>query len=316
MLYINGKIELIQTGNLEFRNLSFKYNPDSEEYVLKNINLIIPKNQKLGILGRSGSGKSTLAKLLIRFYQATEGEILIDDKNINDIDINHLRDTINYVNQNTLLFDKSIYYNIAYGFKSNEKRNSSTDNLEENQISDEDKTKILELLNKYDLLKVYDRLNDNQSKINVNSNNSNVNSSSDAEIQDRLEEEAIFKEDFTQLNSNSHSQTPSYTPSFSSLNTEQINHYKKKLELSAGPRGTNLSLGMQKVTIVTRGILKASKILIFDEPLAGLDKVTREKVIKMIINETNNKTLIIITHDKEIIPHLEKVVDLNNINQK
>ena len=88
------------------------------------------------------------------------------------------------------------------------------------------------------------------------------------------------------------------------------------MELSAGPRGTNLSLGMQKVTIVTRGILKASKILIFDEPLAGLDKVTREKVIKMIINETNNKTLIIITHDKEIIPHLEKVVDLNNINQK
>ena len=50
---------VINKGDIEFRNLSFKYNPDSEEYVLKNINLIIPKNQKLGILGRSGSGKST-----------------------------------------------------------------------------------------------------------------------------------------------------------------------------------------------------------------------------------------------------------------
>ena len=123
-----------------------------------------------------------------------------------------------------------------------------------------------------------------------------------------MDEEAIFKEDFTQLNYNS--------PSTDLSVNKNINAYKEKLELSAGPRGTNLSLGMQKVTIVTRGILKASKILIFDEPLAGLDKVTREKVIKMIVNETNNKTLIVITHDKEIIPHLEKVVDLNSINQK
>ena len=140
---------VIHKGDIEFRNLSFKYNPDSEEYVLKNINLIIPKNQKLGILGRSGSGKSTLSKLLIRFYQATEGEILIDGHNINDIDINHLRDTINYVNQNTLLFDKSIYYNIAYGLKSKETHNS-----EDTPISEEEKDKIIQLLNKYDLLKV------------------------------------------------------------------------------------------------------------------------------------------------------------------
>ena len=120
-------------------------------------------------MGRSGSGKSTLAKLLIRFYQASEEEILIDNRNINDIDINHLRDTINYVNQNTLLFDKSIYYNIAYGFKSNDTRNSS-DNLEENQISDDEKPKIIELLDKYDLLKVYDRLNNRSINTNTNTN--------------------------------------------------------------------------------------------------------------------------------------------------
>ena len=130
-----------------------------------------------------------------------------------------------------------------------------------------------------------------------------------------MDEEAIFKEDFTQLNSDN-TFSPSTSTSTSTNNSKTIDEYKKKLELSAGPRGTNLSLGMQKVTIVTRGILKASKILIFDEPLAGLDKVTREKVIKMIVNETKNKTLIVITHDKEIIPHLEKVIDLNSINQK
>ena len=59
---------------------------------------------------------------------------------------------------------------------------------------------------------------------------------------------------------------------------------------------------------------KPSKIIIFDEPLAGLDQKTRKKIIKMIINESINKTLLIITHDKEIIPHMDRVVDINNLN--
>lgn len=82
--------------------------------------------------------------------------------------------------------------------------------------------------------------------------------------------------------------------------------------------GSNLSLGMQKIIILTRGILKSKNglIMIFDEPLAGLDSRTRQKVIKMIIDECKNKTLIIITHDKEILPYMNKIIDLQNINKK
>ena len=82
--------------------------------------------------------------------------------------------------------------------------------------------------------------------------------------------------------------------------------------------GTNLSLGMQKVIILTRGILKSknSNLMIFDEPLAGLDANTRQKVIKMIMNECNNNTLLIITHDEEIIPYMDTTLNLQNINKK
>ena len=81
--------------------------------------------------------------------------------------------------------------------------------------------------------------------------------------------------------------------------------------------GSNLSLGMQKVILLTRGVLKSNNglIMIFDEPLAGLDVKTRKKVINMIINECKNKTLIIITHDKEIIPYMDKTINLNQINK-
>ena len=74
---------------------------------------------------------------------------------------------------------------------------------------------------------------------------------------------------------------------------------------------------MQKVVIITRAVLKVKDniIIIFDEPLAGLDQKTREKVINMIQQETQNKTVIVITHDMEILPYMDKVINLKEINQ-
>ena len=80
----------------------------------------------------------------------------------------------------------------------------------------------------------------------------------------------------------------------------------------SGVNGSNLSLGMQKVTILMRAILKKGTIYIFDEPLSGLDTSTRSKVIKLILQEVSNKTLIIITHDDEITPFMNKVININN----
>lgn len=88
---------------------------------------------------------------------------------------------------------------------------------------------------------------------------------------------------------------------------------KNGINTNAGVMGGNLSLGMQKVTILLRSIFKKGKILIFDEPLAGLDKITREKILNMIKTECKFKTVIIITHDKEIFSITNRVVDINKI---
>ena len=76
---------------------------------------------------------------------------------------------------------------------------------------------------------------------------------------------------------------------------------------------------MQKVVILLRSILKAeennSYIIIFDEPLSGLDEKTRKKVIKLMNDKCTGKTLIIITHDKEILPFMDRVIDLSEINK-
>ena len=72
---------------------------------------------------------------------------------------------------------------------------------------------------------------------------------------------------------------------------------------------------MQKVTMLMRGIMKPSKIVILDEPLAGLDVNTKSRVINLILNECKNKTVIIITHDHEIVPYLDDVIDLNQLEK-
>ena len=82
---------------------------------------------------------------------------------------------------------------------------------------------------------------------------------------------------------------------------------------NAGTHGSNLSGGMQKITMLMRGILKKSQIVIMDEPLTGLDTNTKMKVIDMILAETTGKTLIIITHDDEILPHMDEVVNINSL---
>ncbi len=102
----------IQQGDITFENVSFHYSKNLP--ILKNINLHIYPNTKVCVIGQSGSGKSTLLKLLLKFYTPTSGNIYIDGKNIQDYDTNHLRKQISYVNQNTKLFNKSIYENIQY----------------------------------------------------------------------------------------------------------------------------------------------------------------------------------------------------------
>jgi len=98
-------------------------------------------------------------------------------------------------------------------------------------------------------------------------------------------------------------------------NYDLLSYYdtlENNIESKCGVNGSNLSLGMQKIIMVVRGILKKDKnILIFDEPLTSLDKETREKIVRLIIQETKGKTIIIISHDPEILPYADNVIKLN-----
>jgi len=97
---------------IEFRNVSFRY---GETWILKHINLTIPKGKTIALVGQSGSGKSTLVDLIPRYYDVQEGEVLIDGINVKDLGIHDLRQLIGNVNQEAILFNDSFRNNISFG---------------------------------------------------------------------------------------------------------------------------------------------------------------------------------------------------------
>ena len=101
-------------GTVEFKSVSFKY-PDADEYVLENVNFKVKKGETIAFIGSTGSGKSTLINLVPRFYDVTEGEVLVDGKDVRDFDLTDLRDRIGYVSQRAVLFSGSVLSNVAFG---------------------------------------------------------------------------------------------------------------------------------------------------------------------------------------------------------
>ena len=112
---IDGKVESKkEIGTVEFKNVSFKY-PDAEEYILKNISFKANMGDTIAFIGSTGSGKSTLVNLIVRFYDVTDGEILIDGINIKDYKLEYLYKLIGYVPQRAVMFNGTVKSNIIYG---------------------------------------------------------------------------------------------------------------------------------------------------------------------------------------------------------
>lgn len=100
--------------DIVYNNLSFKYDSD---YVLNDINITIKKGETIAFVGQSGSGKTTLAELLPRFYDVTDGQILIDGVDVKDLTMSSMRSYMGYVNQEPILFNDTFFNNIAFGIK-------------------------------------------------------------------------------------------------------------------------------------------------------------------------------------------------------
>ena len=104
----------LEEGTVEFKNVSFKY-PDAEEYLLKDINFKVNKGEVVAFIGSTGSGKSTLINLVPRFYDVTDGEVLVDGINVKDYKTEVLNDKLGYVAQKAVLFDGDVNHNVSYG---------------------------------------------------------------------------------------------------------------------------------------------------------------------------------------------------------
>lgn len=117
----DGKIsEGKAKGKVEFKNVSFKYS-DSDEYVLKDVSFTADPGMTVAIIGSTGSGKSTLINLITRFYDASEGAVLVDDVDVREYKLSSLYDKLGYVSQKAILFSGSIKDNVSFGEKSDYK---------------------------------------------------------------------------------------------------------------------------------------------------------------------------------------------------
>lgn len=119
----DGNVDTDKTdkkGEVEFKNVSFKY-PDGDEYVLKNISFTAKKGETVAIIGSTGSGKTTLINLIPRFYDVTEGTVLVDGIDVKDYNQEFLHNKLGYVPQKAVMFDGSVNYNVTYGDNGKEK---------------------------------------------------------------------------------------------------------------------------------------------------------------------------------------------------
>ncbi len=138
-----AKDKTVQQGNIRFENVSFKYYKDGAETVLSNINLEIKAGQTVGLIGSTGSGKTSLVQLIPRLYDADTGAVYIDEVNVKDYALNHLRDGVAMVLQNNTLFSGTIDENLMWGDK------SSTPSQREEAAKFASATFIEELPHKY-----------------------------------------------------------------------------------------------------------------------------------------------------------------------
>ena len=111
----DNPITNIENGDVDFNNVNFKYKLDAETYALQDINIHIKSGQFIGILGSTGSGKTSVVNLISRLYDATEGEVLVADHNVNEYDLKALRDSVSVVLQKNVLFSGTIASNLKWG---------------------------------------------------------------------------------------------------------------------------------------------------------------------------------------------------------
>jgi ATP-binding cassette, subfamily B, multidrug efflux pump len=215
-------------GNIKFKDVSFTY-PESGITAIKNVSFEIKSGETFAIVGKTGSGKSSIINLILRNYDVNNGEVLIDDNNIDAINLNQLRENIGFVPQEVFLFSDTIENNIAFGYK--------------NGLPDE-----------------------------------NI-------IHDAAKNAAIFN---------------------------SIIEFPNKFKTKLGERGITLSGGQKQRVSIARAIIKAPKILIFDDCLSAVDTETEDIILNNLERVMKNKTSLIVSHRVSSVKNADKILVIDN----
>jgi len=211
-------------GNIELKNVSYSYN--NEKNIINNLSFKVNKNSSIAIVGESGSGKSTIIKLIMGLIKYNKGNILIDDKELYDLNLNSFYDNVTYVSQDAPIFDGTLRENLIFDKK----------------ISDKEILKILRLVC---LDKFYDKL-------------------------------------------------------------------ENGLDTELGEKGIRMSGGERQRVALARLFFDDSKIIILDEATSAMDNITEKFVMKNIVKQLENKTLIVIAHRLETIKDVDKIYVLSD----
>ncbi|KAF9116090.1 Homocysteine S-methyltransferase 1 [Mortierella sp. AM989] len=288
-------------GDVVFENVSFGYNPQNPN--LKSVSFKIPHGKKLALVGPSGGGKSTILRLLFRFYDPTQGRILIDGQDIKSITQSSLRRKIGIVPQDTALFNETIGYNIGYG-KIGQDRSQIFDpprpsmprrRISSSESSDQGdgiprvtlngnpiKSSARGRKHKNDLLEV---------------RTTEGGEDADVEGEDADHDEDRDWEDACQIQAAAEA----------ARIHEIVSRFPEGYATRVGERGMRLSGGEKQRVAIARAILKNPPILLLDEATSALDTQTEREIQNSIGSISKDRTTLMIAH------RLSTIVDADEI---
>jgi ABC-type multidrug transport system fused ATPase/permease subunit len=281
-------------GEIEFRNVWFRYPTRKEKFVLKDFSLKVEPGQSIALVGESGCGKSTFVSLLMRFYDVDEGEVLFDGINIKDLNLYDLRTAISLVMQEPVIFNYSILENVLYG------KLDATNSEVEHYIRE---ANALEFIEKDDFGK-----DDKPSAIAV------LKMWEDKVLSvgiKKLTGDEKYAEELEVLKTLAKAEKKKMFVSTGDIDSRDRRKWDCQLspgfDLVCGVKGSKLSGGQKQRIAIARTIIRAPKVLLLDEATSALDEDSQRLVQDALEKSMKGRTTVIIAHRLSTIEKCEKI---------
>lgn len=258
-------------GKISIHNLTFTYKEGSAP-ALKDISVDIRQGETLAILGRTGSGKTTLANLLVRMYDAGDGMIRMDGRNIKEVPLSVLRESIAYVPQDNFLFSDTLQTNIAFGVR---------------KLSDVP-----------------------QEVFEEGAATAKIFMSHKERLEEYLEND--FFRSKNRMDEAYHDLEPVMDAAKMACIHDNIMDFPKKYSTMVGERGVTISGGQKQRSSIARALMKDAPVLILDDSLSAVDTDTEEKILESLKENRAGRTTIIIAHRISTIQNADHILVLEH----